>query len=86
MKTEKEQLIKIVGNLLNEFGSMGKYKKPYYTKNFKIRKNNEFVYPHKYELLSIMKDLTDNNYSASEVHTRCLSLKNELIDLKRKEC
>jgi len=81
---ERNQLRKMVGSLLDEFGAMGKYKKPYYTPTLRVRKNNEFVFPHKYELISMMRDLRDKNYDTSEIHTRYLALKQELLERKDK--
>jgi hypothetical protein len=82
---ERQQLIKMVGSLLDGFGSMGHYKKGRFTPTGRERKNNEYVYPHKYELLGMFKRLHDNDYDAREIHTRYLGLKKELIEKRSVE-
>jgi hypothetical protein len=61
-----KELNRIIDIRFNVFGAIGKYKKSRYTKSGNLTKNNEFIYPHKNELLNIKKrlmEIDETNYN-----------------------
>lgn len=83
-KSEQQQLLKSISKRLNVFGSQGHYKKPFLTTTGKTRKNNEYIYPHKYELLAMFKNVYNGDYNAKEIHNTLMAFNDEYVGIKNK--
>lgn len=80
--TEQTQLLKLLGDLMNGYGKLGKYDKPMFTKSGKETKNRRFSYPNESELMELWNEVKSGQYESGMIFNRVYQLKLELLDVK----
>lgn len=80
--TEQTQLLKLLGDLMNGYGKLGKYDKPQFTKSGKYTNNRTFNYPNESELMQLWNEVKSGQYESRIIFNRIYQLKLELLDMK----
>lgn len=79
MNSEQQQLLKLIGELMNIYGAQGKYNKPEFIKSGKPIKHRVFTYPNQSELMQMWDDVKNNDYDSRLTFNRITKLKLESL-------